>query len=67
MRPRTLEAQAVAARSYAVARAERHLEDGADLCDGTHCQAHKGLVAATPSSRAAAAATADVSSHSEGR
>jgi stage II sporulation protein D len=53
-----LEAQAVAARSYAVARAERHLEDGADLCDGTHCQVFKGLLAATPASRAAASATA---------
>lgn len=55
-----LEAQAVAARSYAVARAERHAEDGADLCDGTHCQVYKGLLAATPPSRAAAAATAGV-------
>ncbi|HVO49428.1 MAG TPA: SpoIID/LytB domain-containing protein [Thermoanaerobaculia bacterium] len=53
-----LEAQAVAARSYAVARAERHIEEGADLCDGTHCQVFKGLLAATPASRAAAAATA---------
>jgi stage II sporulation protein D len=41
-----LEAQAVAARSYAVARAERHAEDGADLCDGTHCQVYTGLGAA---------------------
>ena len=53
-----LEAQAVAARSYAVARAERHLEDGADLCDGTHCQVFRGLAAATEDSRRAAAATA---------
>ncbi len=55
-----LEAQAVAARSYAVARAERHLEDGADLCDGTHCQVYGGLGAATPATRAAAAATEGV-------
>ena len=52
-----LEAQAVAARSYAVARAERHVEDGADLCDGTHCQVYRGLAAATAATRAAAAAT----------
>ena len=52
-----LEAQAVAARSYALARAERHLEDGADLCDGTHCQVFRGLAAATEDSRRAAAAT----------
>ena len=55
-----LEAQAVAARSYAVARAERHLEDGADLCDGTHCQVYGGLGAATPATRSAAAATEGV-------
>jgi stage II sporulation protein D len=53
-----LEAQAVAARSYALARAERHLEDGADLCDGTHCQVFRGLAAVTAASRAAAASTA---------
>jgi stage II sporulation protein D len=58
--PAALEAQAVAARSYAVARAERHLEAGADLCDGTHCQVYRGLAAATPASRAAAAVTAGV-------
>ncbi|HEX7528047.1 MAG TPA: SpoIID/LytB domain-containing protein, partial [Thermoanaerobaculia bacterium] len=52
-----LEAQAVAARSYAVARAERHLGDGADLCDGTHCQVFRGLAAATEESHRAAAAT----------
>jgi stage II sporulation protein D len=52
-----LEAQAVAARSYALARGERHLEDGADLCDGTHCQVFQGLPAATEDSRRAAAAT----------
>jgi stage II sporulation protein D len=52
-----LEAQAVAARSYALARSERHLEDGADLCDGTHCQVFRGLAAATEDSRRAAAAT----------
>jgi stage II sporulation protein D len=58
--PAALEAQAVAARSYAVARAERHLEDGADLCDGTHCQVFRGLSAATAASRAAARATAGI-------
>jgi stage II sporulation protein D len=52
-----LEAQAIAARSYALARGERHLEDGADLCDGTHCQVFRGLAAATEDSRRAALAT----------
>lgn len=62
-----LEAQAVAARSYAVARAERHIEDGADLCDGTHCQVFRGLAAATPGSRAAAEATAGLVLAQRGR
>jgi stage II sporulation protein D len=53
-----LEAQAVAARSYALARAERHLQDGADLCDGTHCQVFRGLAAVTEDSCRAASATA---------
>ncbi|MFI5182009.1 MAG: SpoIID/LytB domain-containing protein [Thermoanaerobaculia bacterium] len=52
-----LEAQAVAARSYALARRTRHADDGADLCDGVHCQVFRGLGSATPETRAAAAAT----------
>lgn len=52
-----LEAQAVAARSYAVARAGRHAAEGADLCDGTHCQVYLGPRAATAASRHAADAT----------
>jgi stage II sporulation protein D len=62
-----LEAQAVAARSYALARAERHLVDGADLCDGTHCQVFHGLAAATEDSRRAAAATAGLVLTQHGR
>ena len=62
-----LEAQAVAARSYALARAERHLEAGADLCDGTHCQVFLGLSAATEDSRRAAAATAGLVLTQKGR
>lgn len=52
-----LEAQAVAARSYAVARKDRHSEAGADLCDGVHCQVYAGLSRATDATRRAAAAT----------
>ncbi len=62
-----LEAQAVAARSYALARGERHLEDGADLCDGTHCQVFRGLSAATEDSRRAAAETAGLVLAQKGR
>jgi stage II sporulation protein D len=52
-----LEAQAVAARSFALARWARHEDDDADLCDGTHCQVFRGLDVATPASRRAADAT----------
>jgi stage II sporulation protein D len=62
-----LGAQAVAARSYALAKGERHLEDGADLCDGTHCQVFHGLSAATEDSRRAAAATAGLVLTQKGR
>ena len=52
-----LEAQAIAARSFALARWARHEDEDADLCDGTHCQVFRGLDAATPASRRAAEAT----------
>jgi stage II sporulation protein D len=52
-----LEAQAVAARSYAVARRGRHADQGADLCDGVHCQVFAGLSRATDATRRAAGAT----------
>ena len=55
-----LEAQAVAARSYALARRERHVEEGADLCDSVHCQVFRGLSSATLETRAAARATEGV-------
>jgi stage II sporulation protein D len=52
-----LEAQAVAARSYALARKDRHADQGADLCDGVHCQVFEGLGRATAATRRAAEAT----------
>ncbi len=52
-----LEAQAVAARSYAVARKSRHADREADLCDGVHCQVFAGLSRATDATRSAAGAT----------
>jgi stage II sporulation protein D len=65
--PAALEAQAVAARSYALARSERHLPDGADLCDGTHCQVFRGLAAATADARRAAEETAGLVLFQSGR
>lgn len=55
------EALAVAARSYAVAMRGRHERDGFDLCDLTHCQAHRAPDAA--STRAAAATAGEVLRH----
>jgi len=55
--PAALEAQAVAARSYAIGKGARHETDGADLCDGTHCQVYRGMKGATPASRRATEAT----------
>jgi stage II sporulation protein D len=55
-----LESQAVAARSYALARRTRHAEDGADLCDAVHCQVFRGLSSATDETRAATRATEGV-------
>lgn len=37
-----LKAQAVVARSYALANPGRHRASGYDLCDSTHCQVYKG-------------------------
>ena len=37
-----LKAQAVAARSYALATAGKHNHEGFDFCDLTHCQAYTG-------------------------
>lgn len=38
-----LKAQAVAARSYALATIGRHSDYGFDLCNGEHCQVYKGM------------------------
>ena len=37
-----LKAQAVTARSYAVANPDRHRNDGFNLCTGVHCQVYRG-------------------------
>ena len=52
------EALAVAIRTYALANAGRHADDGFDLCDGTHCQVPRAATAATR--RAAMATTGQI-------
>lgn len=38
-----LKAQAVAARNYGIINIGRHVADGFDVCNGTHCQAYRGF------------------------
>ncbi|HHY48086.1 MAG TPA: SpoIID/LytB domain-containing protein [Firmicutes bacterium] len=45
-----LKAQAVAARSYTLARLGKHSQDMADLCDGTHCHVYYGARSEDPRS-----------------
>ena len=40
----SFEAQAIAARSYALRNLNRHDPSGFDLCDRVHCQAYPGMV-----------------------
>ncbi len=51
----TQQALAIVVRTFAVVNAGRHVRDGYDLCDTTHCQV---IRAATPATRRAARATA---------
>jgi len=37
-------AQALIARTFALAHLEKHKGEGFNLCDGTHCQAYKGKI-----------------------
>ncbi|MFQ5810241.1 MAG: SpoIID/LytB domain-containing protein, partial [Armatimonadota bacterium] len=52
-----LRAQAVAARSYAVAAGDRHPGMPYDFCEGTHCQLYLGTRAESPRTDAAVRAT----------
>ena len=38
-----LKAQAIAARSYALKTLNKHISEGYNLCDTTHCQVYGGL------------------------
>jgi stage II sporulation protein D len=41
--PEYYKAQALLCRTYAAANKNRHMEESFNLCDGTHCQAFKGI------------------------
>ncbi len=51
-------AQAVCARSYAIANIDKHISSGFDLCTTEHCQVYRGIGAATDVSNAAVDQTA---------
>lgn len=52
-----LEAQSVAARSFALKSRGRHAAEGYDLCTATHCQLYKGIASEKTASTAAVRAT----------
>ena len=56
--PEALRAQAIVARTYAVATRGRHERDGYDLCDRSHCQVFLGTEREDPRLDAAIADTA---------
>lgn len=53
-----LKAQAIAARSWTVRNRHKHEADGADVCDGTHCQVYGGVTAEKESTTLAVQGTA---------
>lgn len=53
-----LKAQAIAARSWTVRNRHKHEADGADVCDGTHCQVYGGVTAEKESTTLAVQNTA---------
>ncbi len=46
----SFEAQAIAARTYALRNRKRHAASGFDLCDRVHCQVYPGMLAELPAS-----------------
>ncbi len=62
----TLKAQAVIARTYAIANRGKHGKAGFDLCDREHCQVYGGVKAERPSVDAAVNATRGIIMISDG-
>lgn len=52
-----LEAQAVAARTYALYTKNQHSSEGYDLCTSTHCQVYSGIAKESPSTTSAVKST----------
>jgi stage II sporulation protein D len=58
--------QAVSCRTYALTNFRKHLAEGVNMCDGTHCQVYKGrcvlapIVAATAATKGMVVVDADI-------
>ncbi len=65
-RSAALAAQAIVARTYALKHRDRHLGEGADMCDLTHCQLYTGDHSVPVAGRRALAASAGVVLESAG-
>ncbi|HNV71583.1 MAG TPA: SpoIID/LytB domain-containing protein, partial [Candidatus Ozemobacteraceae bacterium] len=62
----SLKAQAVMARTWAVANRGKHGKDGFDVCNAEHCQVYGGMAAERATTTAAVAATRGVIMTAEG-
>lgn len=65
--PEALRAQAVVARSYALATLGKHAEQGFDFCDLSHCQVYTGQQACTRRQRKSLAAVDGLALLHEGK
>lgn len=64
--PEAQKALAVAARTYSLRNRGKHAAEGADLCDGVHCQMYVGETAVSPAGLQAARATRGLCAWYEG-
>lgn len=56
----SIKAQAVAARTFAMANKNKHKGEGFDLCDTTHCQVYGGVAAENPTTSKAVDETKNI-------
>ena len=63
----SLKAQAVAARTFALANINKHNKDGFNLCDTTDCQVYGAMDAENPSTNKAVDSTSNVLVYYKGR
>lgn len=62
-----LKAQAVASRTYAVYNINKHINEGFDLCDTTHCQVYYGYIYERPTTNQAVDETEGIYIYYDGK